>query len=112
MKTTFNRRSRREEAHFNQAARSVLAVALILFGLNLAASAEMPVTVTLDRNHPGAMISEDFVGLSFETELLLPASGGRHYFRSDNQPLIALFHQLGIRNLRIGGNTADRPAIA
>jgi hypothetical protein len=37
----------------------------------------------------------------------LPGDGPR-YFRADNAPLITLFHTLGIKSLRIGGNTADR----
>ena len=35
---------------------------------------------------------------------------GIRYFRPDNLPLINLFHTLGIKNLRIGGNTSDRDA--
>lgn len=42
--------------------------------------------------------------------LVLPAANGVHYFRPDNRPLIQLFRTLGIKNLRIGGNTSDRDA--
>lgn len=72
--------------------------------------AEPALTVSLDTQHPGATISPEFTGLSFEASLLLPAENGVRYFRPDNQPLIQLFRQFGIRNLRIGGNTSDRDA--
>jgi len=68
------------------------------------------VTVTLDLKHPGAAIPENFIGLSFETSLLLPNENGWRYFRPDNQPLINLLHTLGVKSLRIGGNTSDRDA--
>jgi hypothetical protein len=57
--------------------------------------------------HPGAAIAPDFTGLSYEVASILPADGPR-YFRADNGPLITLFHTLGIKSLRIGGNTSDR----
>lgn len=68
----------------------------------------VPVTIAVDLEHPGAAIAPDFTGLSFETSLLLPGENGVHYFRPDNLPLIRLFHTLGIKSLRIGGNTSDR----
>jgi hypothetical protein len=56
-------------------------------------------------------VSADFIGLSFETEKALPDKQGNYFFRPGNQPLIALFKTLGLRSLRIGGNTADRPTV-
>jgi len=73
-----------------------------------AAEAASIITATLDVAHPGAAVSTNFIGLSFEAKLLLPNENGLHYFRPDNQPLINLFHTLGIKSLRIGGNTSDR----
>jgi Glycosyl hydrolase family 79, N-terminal domain len=84
---------------------------MALFALTTA-SADTPITVLVDLKNPRSTISEDFLGLSFETQLLLPTADGRYYFRPDNRPLIALFRQLGLRSLRIGGNTADRPTVA
>jgi hypothetical protein len=75
-----------------------------------AAAADATVTVTLDTKHPGLEIPSDFTGLSFEVALLLPGANGVHYFRPDNRPLLDLFRTLGIKNLRIGGNTSDRDA--
>src|ERR1017187_5323229 len=64
------------------------------------------VTVTLSPSNPGATISSDFSGLSYEEQDLVPVSGV-YYFVKTNQPLITLFNTLGVKSLRIGGNTAD-----
>jgi hypothetical protein len=88
-----------------------LSSALVTLTLSIHAAEPSPVKITLDANAPGAAITEDFAGLSFETQMLLPSKDGKYYFSPENQPLIALFHQLGIRSLRIGGNTADRPTV-
>ena len=64
------------------------------------------VTVSLNPSNPGATIPSDFSGLSFEEQDLVPVSG-KYYFVKTNQPLITLFNTLGIKSLRIGGNTAD-----
>jgi hypothetical protein len=69
-----------------------------------------PVTIHVGADKPGAAIPGDFTGLSFEVSQLLPGANGQHYFRPDNEPLIHLFRSLGIKNLRIGGNTSDRNA--
>jgi len=91
------------------------ALFLVLFaslGSSAIAQPASPATVrvAIDTQHSGAAIAPDFAGLSFEVSLLLPGENGLHYFRPDNAPLIALFHTLGIKNLRIGGNTSDRDA--
>ncbi len=86
--------------------------AVILSAMHLPASssqaAPAPVTVTVDLDHLGAAISPYFSGLSFETSLERPGDDGKRYFSADNKPLVTLFRTLGIRNLRVGGNTADR----
>ncbi|HXI72288.1 MAG TPA: hypothetical protein VNN22_18195 [Verrucomicrobiae bacterium] len=83
-------------------------VSLTIGTVHAATAAGVPVTISVDLNHPGAGIAADFTGLSFETSLLLPNENGTRYFRPDNRPLIQLFHTLGIKSLRIGGNTGDR----
>lgn len=65
--------------------------------------AQSAVTITLSPNQPGAVIPDDFNGVSYETSTLLDTN----YFRSSNQPLLRMFSQLGIKSLRIGGNTSD-----
>jgi hypothetical protein len=72
-------------------------------------AAETPVNVSLDLQNPGAAIPADFTGLSYEITTLLPVNGVR-YFRPDNTALLTLFRTLGLRHLRVGGNTSDRNA--
>ncbi|HEX5284345.1 MAG TPA: hypothetical protein VFW30_09505 [Bryocella sp.] len=57
----------------------------------------------------GPAIPQDFAGLSFESSNLNPDKQGQHLFSPDNKPLIDLFRAIGIRNLRVGGGTADGP---
>jgi hypothetical protein len=87
-----------------------LFLAGILFVAAVSHAAESPVTVSVDIEEAFAVISPDFTGLSFEVSTLLPGENGVRYFRPDNQPLINLFHTLGVKNLRIGGNSSDRDA--
>ena len=88
---------------------SIVTITLCLcLGLHGTPAAAEPVTITIDSEHPGTAIAPDYSGLSFEVSLLLPNDDGVRYFRPDNRPLIQLFHTLGIKNLRIGGNTSDR----
>jgi hypothetical protein len=71
-----------------------------------ASTTEVAVTITPDVAATGHPISPDFCGLSFETKMLLP-DDGKYFFRADNAELISLFKSLGVKSLRIGGNTAD-----
>lgn len=73
------------------------------------------VTVALDAAHESPhAIPERFAGLSYEMKLVLPDSSadGKDYFSPDNGALLAMFKTLNIRSLRVGGNTADNPAVA
>ena len=71
-----------------------------------------PVTVRVDTEKPIRTIPEDFCGLSYETKMVLPnPNTGKHYFRGDNLPLITAFKTLGIKHLRVGGNTAERATV-
>jgi hypothetical protein len=72
-----------------------------------ATPAESQITIHIDSKNPGPAVPTNFSGLGFEAALLRPEYG-KHYFRPDNKPLINLFHTLGIKSLRIGGNTSDR----
>ena len=87
---------------------------LICAGFLLAqtAPAQSPVTVAIDAKAPGTVIPDDFAGLSFEMQNVLPGTNGTYFFSPNNQPLITMFQTLGIKNLRVGGNTADRPGVA
>lgn len=88
---------------------SLVGAGCLLAGTALAQS---PVTLTIDTKTPGAAIPDDFAGLSFEMQTVLPGTNGTYFFSPKNRPLIAMFQTLGIKNLRVGGNTADRPGIA
>jgi len=80
--------------------------------LGLRAEAGSPVTVRVDTEKPIRTMPEDFCGLSYETKMVLANTNtGKHYFRGDNLPLITAFKTLGIKHLRVGGNTAERPTV-
>ena len=70
-----------------------------------------PVTVSVKATQPGAAISANTLGVSYETSLMLPDTNGVHYFRPDNKPLVNIFRTLGIESLRIGGNSVDAPNV-
>jgi hypothetical protein len=90
--------------------KSPIAILLAVSILAGATRAE-PVVVTVDPNAAGPEISPDFVGVSYEMSALLPDRDGRYFFSADNKPLIQTFRALGIKSLRVGGNTADRPSV-
>lgn len=73
--------------------------------------AQSPVVVQLSSQKPGAVVAPDFVGLSFEMQMVLPSTNGNHFFSPKNKALIATFKTLGIKSLRVGGNTADRSTL-
>jgi len=73
--------------------------------------AQSPVAIQLLPQSSSATIASDFVGLSFEMHYVLPGTKGSHFFSTKNKALIATFKTLGIKSLRVGGNTADRPTL-
>jgi hypothetical protein len=89
------------------------AVVLLLLPLALRAGspAIAPLALDVSATTSGRPVPDEFLGLSFEMQRLLPADDGQYYFRPDNAPLLALFRTLGIKCLRVGGNTADRPTV-
>lgn len=70
----------------------------------------IPATLTVDTSKPGPALADDFAGLSYETKREM-MEDGKYYFSGDNAPLVKMFQTLGIRNLRIGGNTVDSPKV-
>ncbi len=70
-----------------------------------------PITVSVESLQAVSSLSSQAIGLSFETSQMLPDKKGAHYFRPDNQELIAMFKTLGIESLRIGGNSVDTAGI-
>ena len=79
--------------------------------LALPARAQPSVNVELLSQQPGPAISANFVGLSFEMRDMFTDTNGNHFFSPSNKRLIATFKQLGIKSLRVGGSTADRPTL-
>ncbi len=75
-------------------------------------TAAEPMTLLLEAGKPSSVISPTLLGLSYETSVLLRNSDGVHYFRGENQPLLATFKTLGVRSLRIGGNSVDAAGFA
>ena len=71
------------------------------------ALAQSAVTVTVDQTTTAQAISSNFPGFSYETLLIFPDSSGNFLFSGTNTPLINMFKTLGIKSLRIGGNSAD-----
>lgn len=69
-----------------------------------------PVTITIDAEHPGPVVPDDFAGLSFERGPLNPGNAGvsGNLFNPADNSLITLFRNLGLGNLRIGGGTVDQ----
>jgi hypothetical protein len=86
----------------------VLALALLL--PNLALAQIQPVTVTLAKNAGETGLSPCFLGLSYETSMLLPKDG-RYYFDAHDQALVNTFKTLGIKSLRVGANAVDDPRV-
>ena len=90
----------------------ILSLGCIGFLSEGAVLAQAPVTLTVAASKiPGFEVPADFTGLSFETQSILPDANGKYWFSPANQPLITLFRTLGIKILRVGGNTADRPGV-
>lgn len=87
---------------------SLLALGWLLPSL---ARAQFPVSVTVEARAPGYALPADYTGLGFETLTLLPDRQGGHFFSATNAPLITLFQNLALKNLRVGGATVDRPKV-
>src|SRR5580658_896755 len=69
------------------------------------------VSVTVTNGGSGPGLAPRFLGLSYESSMLLPKAG-HYYFDSHDQALINAFHTLGIKSLRVGANAVDDPKVA
>ncbi|HTV40675.1 MAG TPA: hypothetical protein VMF08_08870 [Candidatus Sulfotelmatobacter sp.] len=65
-----------------------------------------PVTITIAPNGSGPELPSRFLGLSYESSMLLPTNG-KYYFDPNDQSLINAFQTLGIKSLRVGANAVD-----
>jgi hypothetical protein len=93
---------------FHSSPRRFIATICAGWLLSSAAFAQCPVKLCIT-NSPGRAIPDDFTGLSFETGQQLPDVNGvsGNFFDPTNIQLVALFKNLGLRNLRMGGGTID-----
>jgi hypothetical protein len=82
----------------------LLLVTLVLLTVNGIAQ---PVAIKLNTSNPGHEISPLALGLSYETKDLLPNLKGDYYFHPENEDLITMFKTIGVKHLRIGGNSVD-----
>ena len=69
-----------------------------------------PVTITVAADKGGAALAPEFLGLSYESSMLLPQEG-KYYFDPDDKALVQTFRTLGIKSLRVGANAVDDPRI-
>src|SRR4051812_30758658 len=81
-----------------------------LSALPASRASESNVTISFLPEAPSVAIGSHFAGFSYEVRMLIPDEKGEHYFRAENKSLLTLFRTLGIKSLRIGGNTSDRDA--
>jgi hypothetical protein len=90
---------------------SALVFATILLAASGHALAQtQSVTVSVDGKGSGPILAPRFLGLSYESSMLLPKDG-HYYFDAHDQALVNMFKTLGIKSLRVGANAVDDPRI-
>ncbi|MDB5800711.1 MAG: hypothetical protein JWL63_1650 [Rhodocyclales bacterium] len=75
--------------------------------MGFAHGADTVVSVTLSPQSPGVTIPADFVGISYEGRILLPDAAGGHFLTQSNTPLLTMFRTLGVKSIRVGGNSSE-----
>ena len=78
---------------------------------NYATAQTQPVTVSVTAGDSGPELAPRFLGLSYETSMVLPKDG-RYYFDAQDQALVNSFKILGVKSLRVGGNSVDDARVA
>ena len=92
--------------------RTILTLLAAAAGLCLASCKQSEAQTTLipgTASENAAVIPDDYLGLSYESKMLVPNEEGTYYFDTDNQALLNILKTLGIRNIRIGGSSTDNP---
>lgn len=94
------------------ARRGILVIVIVLLFGKPVAFGQSLVQISVDTRSGGFAIPSDFVGLSFEMSSMKKNNAGiRGYlFDSTDSQCVHLFRELGIRSLRMGGNSADYSA--
>ena len=67
-----------------------------------------PIDVIVDYQYKGAVVPQDYLGLSYETRMVCADANGNYYFTPENTKLVRIFQTLGIKSLRIGGSSVDQ----
>jgi hypothetical protein len=88
----------------------VFNLALVIFLSAVARAHEVAEVVRVANTDVGPKLAPRFLGLSYESSMLLPQSG-RYYFDARDESLVHAFQTLGIKSLRVGANAVDDPAI-
>ena len=86
----------------------VFILTLLIPNLAVAQTQSVAVTVT---DAGGGNLSSRFLGLSYESSMLLPDKNGHYYFDAHDKALLNTFKTLGIKSLRVGANAVDDPRI-
>jgi hypothetical protein len=92
---------------------SLAANAILLIGFLASSPAQEkdPIVVQIGSDPAGSIVPADALGLSYETSLLRPNADGLRYFRPENRELLQVFKTIGVKSLRIGGNSVDDPKV-
>lgn len=78
---------------------------------SIAAAQTQTVIVAVAADSSGSDLPSHFLGLSYESSMLLTNKDGRYYFDPNDQALVNTFQTLGIESLRVGANAVDDPRI-
>src|SRR4029077_9073625 len=91
----------------------LMALALVVMAGTFAnaTSSQGAVTVSVNTAAPGCLIPDEFIGFSFETRRVNYNSEGvaGYFFDATNTQAVALFRQLGVKSLRVGGGSVESP---
>jgi hypothetical protein len=87
----------------------LVAIVYLLLPAPLLSAPAPSVFLSIDTQSPGFEIPSGFAGLSFESGSEIPNRHGvsGHLFCATNAPLVTLFRNIGIHNLRLGGGSVD-----
>lgn len=73
-----------------------------------AQAAASAITIAVSPEGKKQPIGSDYIGLSYEGGTLVANASGGHLFAPTNTSLLNMFRTLGVKNLRIGGNSSER----
>lgn len=87
--------------------------AALLFSPLLLAQSQANISITLNSSQLRRTIPNDFLGLSFEMSSIMAANNNGAYWMSGTAgPLSAMLSKIGVKNIRIGGNSSEREPYA